>query len=793
MYLRILTKDLTRKRTMNFILFVFITLATMFISASVNNIITVATALDRYFDMAGMSDYYFCIRNLTDERQDMAEMMESLTHVASYRQEPLLFVSGEGIITTGSAQTNISSALTPIISSFDDAGITYFKEDDTPLTKVNPGEVYLPANVLNKENLHIGDALTITIGEHRVSLVVKGRFKDAMFGSEMMSNDRILISGNDFAYLNESEAALPYSGSLAYINSDDVNALADEISLCFDNALFAAPKATMKMMYVMDMLVAGILLIFSIFIIMIALIVLRFTINFTLEEEFREIGVMKAIGIQNRRIRNLYLIKYVTLAGIAALFGSLFAIPFGAMLLSKVSQNIVIHNGGGYLINASAAILTALCVIMFASGCTFRLRKITPMDAIRSGENGERYHRKGLLVLNERKMPVCLYLAVNDILSQLKRYAMMLITFTLSLLLTVILANSANTLKSDHLVTSFGMIESDLYMVNTDQSDTFFDHEGEARLRHHLQTIKDNLKVHGMDGDVFIEMMMKLSLRYQDRSCKSIVLYGVNTKAQDYTYIEGTPPQRTDEIAITPTISEQLNATIGDTITVIDISGEKQYLITALFQSMMNMGEGVRLHESAHPDFSQLVGFNAFQITFADHSDPTLLQERLKQIQALYPEGEIFTGGDYINDLIGDISSIVDQVKYLVICIVMIISILITVLMERSFLSKEKSEIALLKAIGFQNKTLVLWHTLRIAIILLLSAVLCALLANPLTRLTITPIFQMMGAESVTFEIRIWEVYGFYPLIMSMIILVAAWFAASAMRRIRADQTANSE
>ncbi len=51
MYLRILKKDLKRKRTMNVILLVFIILASMFMSSGVSNIITVTTALDSYFEI----------------------------------------------------------------------------------------------------------------------------------------------------------------------------------------------------------------------------------------------------------------------------------------------------------------------------------------------------------------------------------------------------------------------------------------------------------------------------------------------------------------------------------------------------------------------------------------------------------------------------------------------------------------------------------------------------------------------------------------------------------------------
>ena len=61
MYLRILKKDLKRKKTMNIILLIFITLAAMFIASSVNNILTVTTALDDYFEMAEAPDYWIAV------------------------------------------------------------------------------------------------------------------------------------------------------------------------------------------------------------------------------------------------------------------------------------------------------------------------------------------------------------------------------------------------------------------------------------------------------------------------------------------------------------------------------------------------------------------------------------------------------------------------------------------------------------------------------------------------------------------------------------------------------------
>ena len=57
MYLNILKKDLKRKKAMNVILLVFIILATMFVSSSVNNIVSVTSALDNYLAMADRLSY----------------------------------------------------------------------------------------------------------------------------------------------------------------------------------------------------------------------------------------------------------------------------------------------------------------------------------------------------------------------------------------------------------------------------------------------------------------------------------------------------------------------------------------------------------------------------------------------------------------------------------------------------------------------------------------------------------------------------------------------------------------
>ncbi len=57
------------------------------------------------------------------------------------------------------------------------------------------------------------------------------------------------------------------------------------------------------MIYSFDMLMAALLILIGICLILIALLVLRFTLVFTLEEDYREIGIMKATGFRDFQIK----------------------------------------------------------------------------------------------------------------------------------------------------------------------------------------------------------------------------------------------------------------------------------------------------------------------------------------------------------------------------------------------------------------------------------------------------------------------------------------------------------
>ena len=69
MYFGILKRDLKRKKTMNTILLIFMILSVMFVSSSVNTMLSVMSATDRFLDLSGASFISTKIPSNTKEKQ----------------------------------------------------------------------------------------------------------------------------------------------------------------------------------------------------------------------------------------------------------------------------------------------------------------------------------------------------------------------------------------------------------------------------------------------------------------------------------------------------------------------------------------------------------------------------------------------------------------------------------------------------------------------------------------------------------------------------------------------------
>ena len=777
MFFRILKKDLQRRKATNAILMVFIMLASMFISSSVNNVMAVLGGIDSFWEKASMP--HLVSVYTTDVPEE--DIVASLEYVDSCDTIPVLYVNTNQLTHEGRALEEF----TPYVFPYAEQKMLYFDENNDPITGVAPGTVRISASTLRKAKLEAGDEITIEVGGATRTLTIAGPLKDPT-----NIGRRYMLNPEDFSALAEAPNA-PL-GAIDYIYTAQP-AKAEQALL---DAAVTAPltytRTAFRMSFFPEIILAGILLAVSLCLMLIAFLVLRFTISFTLTKEFKQIGVMKAIGLPTVKIRGLYLTKYLLLAVIGAIAGFFGSIPFSELLLDSVSQNMVLGNENSLPINALCSVLVVVITLAFCYSCTAMVKKFTPVDAIRNGTTGERFQKKGLLRLTTTPGKPAFFLALNDVLSQPRRFGAVILTLFLCLSLVLMLTTSVNTLKSSGLIPAFDITRFHL-ICSEGGFDPHFTPDGRQQIEGELAETETLLKENGIDCRCYAEMQLSLPLLYQDRKYSCFVSQGIGTSTDQYTYFEGSAPSRPGEIALTAQVSQALDAQIGDTV-IMQIGEEaREFLVTGFYQSMMDQGKCVRVHQDEDISYEYLTTFWGMQIQFWDNPGKEEIQERGARIRELLDIETTRTEAEYVEFLTA-MAGTLEKMRTLMLAVSLIITVFITSLIGYSFITKEISDIAILKAIGLKDGQVILWQTLRFAIVCIIATILALVFHLPLMNLAIDPIFTQMGANyGIKYEVVPLEIFCIYPVLFFAITTITGFLTAQHVRAVQTNECSNIE
>ncbi len=787
MFLRILKKDLQRQKAANIILLVFIMLAAMFFSSSVNNVIAVLGGIDSFWEKANMPELLaICFRS--PEAESTLADMECVDFCDAV---PLTVLLTDQLTCNGETVEEYSPFLIPLVEQ----KLLFFDENNAPITEVAPGTVRVSATTMRSAGLKAGDILKVEVAGEIRELTVAGPLKDAtcLARRYIMNPDEYdawfgeTTETSETTETTETSEAATF-GTIFYIYTNNLPDTREQLSAAALN-LILYEKETLRLSFFPDMILAAILLAVSICLILIAFVVLRFTISFTLQQEFRQIGVMKAIGLSDPGIRGLYLAKYLLLSAVGACIGFFGSVPFSKLLLDSVSETMVLGHDSNVLINALCCIAVVVITLAFCYRCTAKVKKFTPVDAIRSGTTGERFHKKGLLQLSKTPGSPALFLALNDVLSQPRRFGAIILVLFLCLSLVLMLTTSVNTLKSDGLVPAFNMTPFDL--ICSDGYTVSFAPDGRQMIREDLEETEALLKRNGLNCRCYTEIDLSMPLRHKDKNHTAFVSQGIGTTTDQYVFFEGSAPCKPGEIAVTEQVANALDARIGDTITMQIGTENREFLVTGLYQSMLNIGNSARIHEDELISYEYLTSAWGTQIEFLDDPGEKEIQSRIALIKDLLDVDVVQTASEYVEGLTG-MAETLEYVRLLMLAISLIITVLIVVLIGHSFIAKERGDIAILKAIGFRDMQIVSWQALRFVVICMIAVIPALLFHMPLMKLVISPIFAIMGASfGIQYKVIPLEVYCIYPGIFLAVISVSAFLTARYTRTVQTSECSN--
>lgn len=783
MFWRILKKDLKRKKTMNIILLLFVILCSMFAAAAVNNIIAVTGGIEHYFDMAGVPD----VTVLTLGENDAEERIAELTCVKEIKTEHCLDVFSSSFKHNGKKLDNFANSARLISDS--EMAINYFDESSSIIKSVDKGCFYATAPFLQDIDIKEGDEVELDVGDSHLTLKFMGRFKGALFGSQKSDSPCLIINSADYNRLDKEQAAHIMDYKQLYINTSNVDEI-KELAKDYDR-VFVTVREESKNIYLYDMLSAYALMIISVVLMFTGFVVLRFTIGFTISEEFHEIGVMKAVGIDNNSIRSLYIVKYLAIAVIGTLIGYFCSIPLGDMMMKTVSENMVLGSESGAFMGILSSGLVVIIILLFCYSCTRRVNKLSPIDAVRNGQTGERFRKRSLLRLGRSKLPSTAFLSVNDFLSSPKQFSVITVVFTLCILLMTIMSNFALTLKSEKLLRFFDLPSSEAHIMDTEMIGELM-----TDLSDHKRIIAQTEKLladNGMPGKCTMTLGAQLEASHKDKTAKLNFRITKGETTDTLRADKGSPPQKADEIIVTENTLVNLGAEIGDRVTTVINDKEYEFIITGTFSTFVNPTNAAFLYKDfdlGHLPASNVMGV---QIHFDGSPDKERINQNIEKLKSLLESDKVYTTSDFINNFTG-MSDTINSIKKIMMILTVIVTAMIVILMERSFIAKEKSEIALMKAVGVTDGSIAAQHTLRFVIASILACILSTAVLMPISNVMMNWVGNMIGDISgLKCDFDPLEIFVICPEILIGVTVIGSYLTALYTKTIKASDTASIE
>lgn len=764
MFRRMLINDLKNKKSINLITFIFMTIASILLACSVNLLSVASSGISKFMDESKISDYTLLIPHqeiIADSIKDFNSDNENIENVDIWNSISIKPKE----IKLESDKENLPSMTQYFICKVQEESNLIFTEDDEKIS-VKDGEIYFPFTVKSQTDLSEGDKVSIKVGDKEYIYKIAGFFKDAAFGTNMVSVKRLVVSNNDFNEFYNNCESFNKMDIYNYTLNTEYDSEKFEGDFC--NKTLVTPLGTFSKdtfntaLFMENGIVAAILLLVSIIAIGILIFTLSFIIKSLLYDEYKQIGIMKALGIPNHNIKILYLAKFIFLSVFAAVLGILISIPIINKVLGFFRTKMMVNNSALSVILAVIANIVLVLIITCSVYLSMRkVNKLDPLSFILKDRTLKRGCFDNVMHLSKSKiLPIPSFLAVKDIIANFKSYALLAVVFILSSIIVIIPLNLSNTFNDKEFGENYaGITNGDFYVIERDIRDENGVYST-LKMNEDLEKVTEDLKT--ISEDITLKPELTGSIRYisDDGNIKKDITYINSAKDTDeYSYLSGKAPKEKDEIAITTVLFEEYKKGVGDKVT-LELCGEKkEYKITGIFQSIFNVGQIIRLSNDNKPE-------NVTSVVYVGNGGEV---EKLKDNSF---DINLVSNEEYIGTSLGSIKSMMLSITGVIMIIAIDIIFILSCLFTTMFMYKESGEIAILKSIGIKNSVIKRWQGLRILYLLIVSIIIGITIANYKGASIVEAVLASMGMAKIDFVINNVQVWIIYPLIMMAVVIL---------------------
>lgn len=624
-------------------------------------------------------------------------------------------------------------------------GFDFLLDMDNVCPVVKEGEVYVPVCYRSVYDLNIGDKMQIGNEE----LVVAGFIRDSQMSSMMASSKRFLVSKADYERikkLGEEEYLIEF---LLEENTDTDSFAAD-----YGRAgLYAnGPAITKPLIRMMNALSDGIMilviLLVGIGVLLISLLCIRFITALGVEQDRKEVGMLKALGIGNKYIRFLYFAKYILLSFLGAVVGFLGAGILKRPLSGKLRELYGASNNGLFsvVIAIFVCILVQRVILLFIRRVLMKFEKMSTLEALFS-------------------------VKIQGKKAEIGQYVIIGLVAAACMVLALIPQNLCSTISAPEFVTYMGIGDAQIRM--------------DVRQSEDIGTITEKLSGKlSTDADVSKYVALKTvscSAFLMDGTQVNLLVETGNHSVFPVKYAEGKQPEAEGEIALSSLQAQDLELKIGDTLELESDGKKSRFVVCGIYSDITNGGKTAKVKSlSSNGNVDDRVIWSILYVSLKDNVHTERWMKEYKQYGV-----DIVNIADYVQGTYGPTIRQIETAKLVAMGIAILIVMVVVMLFMRLLIEKRRYCISLQKALGFNNVSIWTSYFINGYIPIIVGVLAGVLFGNILGESICGQILKSFGAFGFHFVIR-WEQVIFMVLILMVTAAAAVCFGSLEVKKIKA-------
>lgn len=468
----------------------------------------------------------------------------------------------------------------------------------------------------------------------------------------------------------------------------------------------------------------AVLTVFAVLLILIALIILFFNVNNSIESNMKNIGMLEASGYTSRQLATstIYEFLMISIAGIIAGFlGATAATKtIGALLSASIglSWKMDFDTGSAFI----STIITIMLILLAAVVSSHKYKKIAPLDALRNGINTHNF-KKNHIRMEEVGLPLNISIGLKNILYNKKKTVIIcLIVVVLSFCANVTVSVYTNfVLQNDTLIQLSGIETHEITVEateNTTEGLTDFLNKSKQEIssmkgiRQILEFTNTDVKLRNGENDISVNCDI-----YDDMS---------NLSTDNL--IEGKRPEYDNEIMVTSVILDRLDAELGDVIYLEANGNSKDFLVVGIGQGITNLGRKAVITKEGMKRLNEDFVPMALYIYLEEGTE---VKGAIAEIESRLSDQkvEVYDFRDYLSAATSSISSAMSSMCLVLLITVILVIAMLLLLLIKTQLVRDKKLFGIYKALGYTTWQLIMQTTMSYLPVVLIGAILGSVVA----------------------------------------------------------------